>query len=134
MRVQALLMSVLLAAVAGCSKGTAAATTATGSTGSSGSTTGSAALQLLQALQASGKLPTLGVSASLAGSDADGDGVRDDIDTFIAGLSDSAAQKRALTQMAAAVQAALTVNTADTNAVGGVTALINRGDSCLWEM
>jgi hypothetical protein len=87
----------------------------------------------LKQLQSQGKVPTLDVTTSVTGTDSDGNGVRDDIDKYIAGLSDSAAQKKALTQLAQAVQSTLTVDVTDPNALARISMALNRGDTCVWQ-
>jgi hypothetical protein len=90
-------------------------------------------LQALQALQASGQIPVLDTTTSLTGTDADGNGVRDDIDKYIASLPDTAAQKKALTQMAQGLQTTLTVDTTNPNALAAASLALNRGDKCIWQ-
>ncbi len=90
-------------------------------------------LQTFQALQASGQIPVLDLTTSLTGTDADGNGVRDDLDKYIAGLPDTAAQKKALTQLAQALQTTLTVDTTNSSALAAVSASLFRGDTCVWQ-
>jgi hypothetical protein len=66
--------------------------------------------QGIEQLVKSGAMPQLDTSSSLLGTDADGNGVRDDIDAYIASLPVTDAQKRALTQSAAVINATLTVD------------------------
>lgn len=65
----------------------------------------------------SGVLPKLDRSASIAGPDADGNGVRDDLDAYIDSLPDTPEQKKALKQDARHYMTLLTVNVSDKNAV-----------------
>ena len=62
----------------------------------------------IAALEAAGTLPVLDRSASIAGSDENRDGVRDDVETFIESLPDATAQKRALRRMHRSMVAAMT--------------------------
>ena len=111
----------------------------TGISGCSGSTpatslpTSSTPLQTIQALQAAGKLPVLDVTSSLTGTDSDNNGVRDDLDTYIGGRTDTAIQKKALTQLAAAIQTTLTVDTTSASALAAVSLALNRADTCIWQ-
>jgi hypothetical protein len=88
----------------------------------------------IQSLQASGQLPVLDVTTSLTGTDADGDGVRDDLDKYIAALPDSAVQKKALLQLAAGIQATLSVDATSSTALSAASMALNRGDACVWQM
>jgi hypothetical protein len=114
---------VLIAALAGCS-----------GSGSSSSTTSSAQTpaQTFQALQKSGALPTLDVSSTIAGTDANNNGVRDDLDAYIAALGDSTAGKSALTQLAGAIQGTMTVTTTNATAVTTASNTLNRAVNCVW--
>lgn len=105
--------------------------TACGSSGGASSaasntaTTQPSVTNAVVAAQASGAIPVLDRSTSLLGTDADGNGVRDDIDAYINSLPDTSAQKAALRQTAAALNAALAVdltNAVSVNAVSVKTA------------
>ncbi len=63
--------------------------------------------QALAAAEASGHLPAQDRDDTIAGTDADGNGIRDDIDRYINTLPDSEREKNALRQKAAALQATL---------------------------
>ena len=71
-------------------------------------------------LEASGDLPSLDRSSSLAGPDANGNGIRDDIDSWIQRHMASAAQKAALAQGARATQRTLTVDVGNEAALRAV--------------
>jgi hypothetical protein len=86
----------------------------------------------IASMQAAGTLPTLDVSATVVGTDADANGVRDDIDRFIAALPDSAAQKSALTQLAKALQSTLSADTTGNASTAAVSAALARGVTCIW--
>jgi hypothetical protein len=90
--------------------------------------------QALAALQAQGKLPILDVSSSVAGTDADRNGIRDDIDKFVAGLPDSPAEKKALLQFAGTLQSSMTIDPADNNAVATVLLNSRRAIHCIWSV
>ncbi|MBX3609437.1 MAG: hypothetical protein KF871_06025 [Hydrogenophaga sp.] len=67
----------------------------------------------IQQLEASGKLPQLDRSDDIRGPDKDNNGIRDDIDAWIAALPITDAQKRAAQQVARVQQAELLVNLND---------------------
>ncbi|MEO6923282.1 MAG: hypothetical protein ABI142_05605 [Bryocella sp.] len=72
-------------------------------------------------------------SNSLTGTDANGNGVRDDLDAYIAGLKDSPVQQKALTQLAQAIQATLSVDLTKSTALAAASLNINRGVTCVWQ-
>jgi hypothetical protein len=88
----------------------------------------------LAALEASGQLPKLDRSTSLAGPDVNGNGVRDDIDAYIDSLPDSAVQKQALRQTSRAIGTAIVAGptTATPSALKTITVAIGRGVHCIW--
>jgi hypothetical protein len=67
---------------------------------------------------------------SIAGSDADGNGVRDDIDAWISSLPDTATEKAALTRDAKTIQQALVVDTTQRAAVVSVANAMARATGC----
>jgi hypothetical protein len=71
----------------------------------------------IKALEANGALPKLDRSTSVKGPDQDLNGVRDDIDAWIATLPITEMQKRAATQKAKSTQNALLVDTKDAAAM-----------------
>lgn len=62
-------------------------------------------------LESSGKLPALDRSASMAGPDANDNGIRDDVDAFINNQGYNAAQLKSAQQTARAIGKILIVNT-----------------------
>jgi hypothetical protein len=102
-----------------------------GSSGSGGSSASTVAAQL-QALVASGALPTLDVSSSVTGTDADSNGVRDDIDAIIRAQSDTGTQKAALTQFAQSIQATLTLDATNSSAVSAAAGSVRTAVACLF--
>jgi hypothetical protein len=88
--------------------------------------------QTFQALQESGTLPTLDVTQTVAGTDANNNGVRDDLDKYIAALPDTPAERNALTQTAQAIQSAMLVDPANAAGTASVSAGINRAVTCVW--
>lgn len=94
----------------------------------------SSLLDQLNALQKSGGLPTLDISASVAGTDANQNGIRDDIDAFIAARPDSAGQKAALSQYAKALQTTLLIDTTQASADSAAAVEIGRSIACIWSV
>jgi len=86
----------------------------------------------LVTLQAQGALPTLDVSSTLAGPDANANGVRDDIDAFIAAGSDTTVQKSSQLQLARALQSATTVDVTNTSARAAVANALANAVVCVF--
>lgn len=108
---------VLLVAVTGCGGGSSGSgETATG--GGLGATPAASTLDsTITALERAGRLPALDRTSSLAGTDADGNGVRDDIDAYIAASDYTPIQKKALLQEARALQKSLLIDISDVSAM-----------------
>lgn len=107
-----------------------------GDNGGGGGGTPPVALTASQAfakLETSGELPVLDRSASLAGTDANADGLRDDIERHINSKSDSAPQKNSLKSFSRSLSTAMTVDTQDQNALRGVANSMNTSVSCIWK-
>jgi hypothetical protein len=85
---------------------------------------GSAAATVVTVLQ------TLDRSSSVAGPDADGNGVRDDIDQVIASYKLTGVQTKAVVQYAAAIQAAM-LTTTDANSGYSNAVEVQRGEACM---
>lgn len=81
--------------------------------------------------EASGALPKLDRSTNIKGPDQDLNGVRDDIDAWIAVLPITETQKKAATQKAKSTQNALLVDTADKVAMDAVGDESMAGIVCL---
>jgi len=86
----------------------------------------------VQALEDSGSIPRLDRSASVAGTDADSNGVRDDVDSYIAANYTSATQKRAAQQFAGVMQSAIVVDTTDLATVRTVAIRGSRAVNCIY--
>ncbi|MFC7206515.1 hypothetical protein ACFQOZ_06615 [Comamonas endophytica] len=84
-------------------------------------------------LEASGQLPVLDRSDSIAGPDVNANGVRDDIERHIDSKPDSQAQKNSLKALSRALTQAMTVDTKDKNALRDVTNSINISTGCIWK-
>jgi hypothetical protein len=83
------------------------------------------------ALEAGGQLPHLDRSSSVSGQDADLNGIRDDIDTYLSSLSLAAPQRESADQLARAQQASLTVDSSDAVKVGQAGQDLVRAVGCL---
>jgi len=69
---------------------------------------------------------------TVAGPDADKNGVRDDIDGYIRSLPDAQAQKNALSQSARAIQSSLIANLADAASLLAASNQIANSVACLY--
>ena len=85
----------------------------------------------IKALEASGALPKLVRSTDIKGPDQNLNGVRDDIDAWIAALPITDIQKKAATQLAKALQNALLVDLTNQVALQAVGDESMAGISCL---
>ncbi len=92
----------------------------------------SAAVNQLQADVASGVLPTLDLSASLAGTDADHNGIRDDIDALIAKQTDPPVQRAALSQLAQSIQATLGIDPGTAGSAATAASGLRKAIACLF--
>ncbi|MFM0053730.1 hypothetical protein [Caballeronia grimmiae] len=81
--------------------------------GSDDSSSSQTPQQQIQQLEASGVIPALDRSTDLKGPDADNNGLRDDIDSYVAKQGYTAIQKMAVLQYAKALQAAVVAHTTD---------------------
>lgn len=89
--------------------------------------------QAFAKLEGSGELPVLDRSASLSGTDANADGVRDDIERHIDGKSDTQPQKNSLKSFSRSLSTAMTVDTQDQNALRSVANSMNTSVGCIWK-
>jgi hypothetical protein len=122
-------MVLLAAMVAGCGNG---------SDGPGGSTEGGMPTpfsfrETYSKLEASGKLPVLDRSDSIAGTDANANGVRDDIERYIEKKPDTQPQKNSLKALSRALTKSMTIDTKDKNALRDVTNSINISTGCIWK-
>lgn len=135
------------AILAGCGGGSGGNSTNSGTSGNSGNQgggvpavpsppqvkTAQSVSEAIAMLETSGQLPRLQRDGGLTGTDANNNGVRDDLDAYINAKNLPADQKQALVQHARAMQAALSVNLADANAVNESSKAITRGVHCIWQ-
>ncbi|VCU68759.1 hypothetical protein PIGHUM_00817 [Pigmentiphaga humi] len=82
-------------------------------------------------LESQGQLPTLDRSAGLAGPDAGGNGIRDDIDAWIAGRQATPELRAALAQLARAYQASVVRGSQDAAAALDAAAQSGQAISCI---
>lgn len=104
-----------------------------GGSGESFTTTVPAPTAMAEAIRASevaGITPSLNRDATVLGPDADGNGVRDDIDAYIASLPDTTPQKSALKQVSAVLSKAMTVDLTNQTALLGVSRQMGAASAC----
>ncbi|MBG6221837.1 MULTISPECIES: hypothetical protein [unclassified Janthinobacterium] len=82
--------------------------------------------------ETSGSIPVLDRSATLSGTDSNANGIRDDIETHINSMPDTATQKNALRQTAQAFTSVLTTNLADSSALTASSTKLSNASSCLF--
>jgi hypothetical protein len=87
----------------------------------------------LSQLEASGALPVLDRSASLRGTDADSNGVRDDVDSFVTSKLSAPTERAAALQYARAVQSAVLVDSTNPSDVAAVRKGLSRATRCLYQ-
>jgi hypothetical protein len=78
-------------------------------------------------------LPPLDLGDSVAGVDADANGVRDDLDQIIAAQNDTPLQKAALAGTARALRTSLTTDPRNTIAVSRAAARLDEAIACVFE-
>lgn len=86
----------------------------------------------LAALASSDAMPKLNHGDTIAGTDANENGVRDDVEEFITSNYISSIQRAAVMQTAKAMQKALTVDKTDLSAVKLVDREISSGINCIY--
>lgn len=90
--------------------------------------------ELIKALEDTGKLPKLDRSTNIAGPDINNNGIRDDIDAWIAALPITDSQKKAAEQAAISLQATLLVDLNNKSELNRVGELTNRSVTCLTQV
>lgn len=88
--------------------------------------------QAILAAEANGTITKLNHDDTIAGPDTDGNGIRDDIDAYIATLPYTEVQKKAVKQHAKALSASLTVDTTDKTALLKVADDMSRASWCVY--
>lgn len=86
----------------------------------------------LAALEASGAIPTLERGSLLQGVDANGNGVRDDIDSYIQTQYAAAAQRAAAVQVARALQRAVLLSPATTESAKAASITVSNAVNCVF--
>ena len=105
--------------------------TSAGGSGSENSGPGLSFEEALKLLQAKGEIPVLDRTDSIAGVDANGDEVRDDIGNYINGLPDTEKQKKSLVLFHKALNKAMLAERSDRKSVKDAASAISLGIECL---
>ena len=84
-------------------------------------------------MENSGELPKLDRTDTVAGIDADQNGIRDDIDAYIQKTYPTEEQRKAVSQYARSLQSSILVNKEDKIAVKAITNEKARAISCIFE-
>jgi hypothetical protein len=71
-------------------------------------------------------------SASLKDGDVNADGVRNDLERYIAALPDTAVQKASLRQLAKSIESTLVVDTTNETAMRGAGTELTEAINCVW--
>lgn len=87
--------------------------------------------QAILAAEANGTIPKLNHDDTLLGPDTDGNGIRDDIDAYIATLPYTEVQKKAVQQDARALTATLTVDKTDQAALTNIGNKLANAVNCI---
>lgn len=85
-------------------------------------------------LETSGKVPNIDRSSSIAGPDTNSNGVRDDIEAYIASLPITPVQKAAAMQHAKVFQQKITADLNDPAALNRVSDLGSRATNCIGDV
>ncbi len=88
--------------------------------------------QAILKAESNGTIPKLNHDDTIAGPDTDNNGIRDDIDAYIATLPYTEVQKKAVKQHAKALSASLTVDTTDKVALLKVADNMSRASWCVY--
>ena len=83
------------------------------------------------ALEREGKLPLLDRSTGIQGPDTNFNGMRDDVENYIASLPLTSQQKKSVEQLAKGLQATLLINTADSSGLDNAVSNIHHAIQCL---
>lgn len=88
--------------------------------------------EALTKMEAANVTPALDHSASVAGTDANANGVRDDVDRYIDSKPDAANQKASLRMMSKALGTAMVATPSDSNQRRQATNDLNNAVACIW--
>jgi hypothetical protein len=86
----------------------------------------------IKAAEISGRIPTLNRDISIIGPDTDGNGVRDDIDSYINTLPDTSSQKAALRQASSALTKAMALDTTNQQSLNVAIQAISSAMACIY--
>jgi len=86
---------------------------------------------IVEKLEDEGKLPKLDRTDSVAGIDADGNGVRDDLDAYIAKRFTEPSERAAVIQYAQSYQAYLLTDPEDIDALGKAFQMLQAASACV---
>lgn len=128
-RLSVALSAAMLAACGGGSSGSS-------SPNDSGSTPPAKAATVTEAiarLEAAGTTPALDHGDTLAGTDANTNGVRDDVDRYIDAKADSSEQKASLRMMSKALGTAMSATATDAASLRTATDQLNNAVACVWK-
>jgi hypothetical protein len=103
-----------------------------GGSGSSASAKPDSLAESVTRLEVQGQLPRQVSGDSVAGVDSDGNGVRDDLDAFLAAQSYGAQQTQAATQLAAPLRSALMLGPSDMAEARAVSFAMSRAVACVY--
>lgn len=100
--------------------------------GSTSSTPPQTPAQRITALETAGIIPKLDRTNVIAGTDANNNGVRDDVETYVNAKYPAAAQKAAALQVARTIQSQLLVDKADKTAMAALAIAEERAVNCVY--
>lgn len=118
--------TILLLTLSGCGGGS-------GGTSPNAKASASTVVEALAVLDRNNTNPVLDRTTSVAGTDANNNGVRDDVDRYIDTKSDNPVQKLSLRMTSKAMSAAMTSNPSDTSAINNATNKLNMAVACIWK-
>lgn len=130
-------LALVMIIAAGCGSGNSGASSdpTNASPGRFPSSSSQTVASALLVLEDSGQIPKLDTSDSLAGTDDDGNGVRDDVDSYIDSLPDSSIQKGALRQISKAYTIALLAGSSeDSTELRNTSVKLMNAVHCLWSI
>ena len=90
--------------------------------------------EALKTADQTGLIPSLNRDTTVAGPDVNNNYIRDDIEEYISGLSDSPQQKAALFQASSSITRAMLVDISDQNELTEVSRLIANSSACAYSV
>jgi hypothetical protein len=125
-RLTLLCIPLLTAILAGCGGGSSSSTAPT-------QTATVTVADALVKLDATGGNPVLDRTTSIPGTDANSNGVRDDIDRYIDAKTDTSPQKQSMRMVSKAMTAAMVSAPTDATALRSATDTLNMAVACIWK-